>query len=91
MAYIGRPGRPGSRRSAGALAEIDQRRPAADDGPSPLDYWAARERWAALGKRIQSLAAEARKMGVPLEVMPGATGLIGDFKALGRRLDGLAR
>lgn len=59
--------------------------------PATLDYYDVRERWMKLGKRIQALAAEARKMGVPLDVMPGAPGLIGDFKALGRRLDGLAR
>jgi hypothetical protein len=62
--------------------------PARPDFPDSLDYYADDERWRALGKQVQTDAAEERRTGV---APAGAHGRLATFRALRKRLDRRAR
>ena len=56
-----------------------------------LDYYATADRWQELGRKVQDMAKRARALGVPVESLPGAPGLLATFRALRKRLDRHAR
>ena len=74
------------------LDETERARPAPESPPQyALEHWGKVDRWTDLGRRICTMKAEARKLGVPLSEMSGASPLVDEFLALGRELQRASR